>query len=78
MGLFSLCYGVCFVICLEIVGVFFLWGTQVVNMRMVLLKPVSSTWNFTQTLSFLLKKEEEYTFRVKSCFSVSFIISFEH
>lgn len=58
----------------------FLVGNAVISVRRVLLKHVSSTWNFSQTLSFLMKKEEEYTVRVKSCFSFYFSKhkSFEH
>lgn len=74
MGFVLLCcvFGIC--------GFIFLVGNRVLSVRRVLVKPVSSTWNFTQTLSFLKKKEEEYIVRVKSCFSVSFMKhkSFEH
>lgn len=79
-GLFLLLWGLFVLLFLWDLSFLFIVGNTVIIVSRVLLKPVSSAWNFTQTLSFLRKKEEEYTVRVESCFSVSFIKhkSFEH
>lgn len=83
VGFFVVLWGLFFfffLLCVWDLCFLFLVGNRVLSVRRVLVKPVSSTWNFTQTLSFLKKKKEEYIVRVKSCFSVSFMKhkSFEH